>query len=106
MGETKPIEEVTAFARKVATFAKVSVASGGYLPVVEKTLEVIGFKDFFPVIVTTEQVTRGKPFPDMFLEAAKRMGVPPNECLVLEDSPAGVEAAKAAGMDYSFIGRP
>ena len=73
---------------------------------VEKTLEVIGFKDFFPVIVTTEQVTRGKPFPDMFLEAAKRMGVPPNECLVLEDSPAGVEAAKAAGMDYSFIGRP
>jgi HAD superfamily hydrolase (TIGR01509 family) len=106
MDETKPIEEVTAFAQKVATFAKVSVASGGYLPVVEKTLEVIGFKDFFPVIVTTEQVTRGKPFPDMFLEAAKRMGVPPNECLVLEDSPAGVEAAKAAGMDYSFIGRP
>ncbi|HTD16546.1 MAG TPA: HAD family phosphatase, partial [Chthoniobacterales bacterium] len=106
MGETKPIEEVTAFARKVVTFARVSVASGGYLPVVEKTLEVIGFKDFFPVIVTTEQVNRGKPFPDMFLEAAKRMGVPPNECLVLEDSPAGIEAAKAAGMDYSLIGRP
>jgi HAD superfamily hydrolase (TIGR01509 family) len=106
MGTTKPIEEVTAFARKVATFAKVSVASGGYLPVVQKTLEVIGFKDFFPVIVTSEHVARGKPFPDIFLEAAKRMGVPPNECLVLEDSPAGIEAAKAAGMDYSFIGKP
>jgi HAD superfamily hydrolase (TIGR01509 family) len=106
MGKTEPIEEVTAFAREVAKFAKVSVASGGYLPVVEKTLEVIGFKDFFPVIVTTEQVTRGKPFPDIFLEAAKRMGVPANECLVLEDSPAGIEAAKAAGMDYNLIGRP
>ena len=73
---------------------------------VEKTLEVIGFKDFFPVIVTSEQVNRGKPFPDIFLEAAKRMGVPPNECLVLEDSPAGIEAAMAAGMDYSLIGKP
>jgi len=106
MGNMQPIEEVAAFARKVAKFAKVSIASGGYLPVVLETLEAIGFKDFFPVIVTTEQVSRGKPFPDMFLEAAKRMGVPPNECLVLEDSPAGIEAAKAAGMDYSLIGKP
>ena len=106
MGDMHALEEVAAFAREVAKFGKVSVASGGYLPVVLKTLEAIGFKDFFPVIVTTEQVTRGKPFPDMFLEAAKRMGVPPNECLVLEDSPAGIEAAKAAGMDYSLIGKP
>jgi HAD superfamily hydrolase (TIGR01509 family) len=106
MGNMQPIEEVAAFARKVAKFAKVSIASGGYLPVVLETLEAIGFKDFFPVVVTTEQVSRGKPFPDMFLEAAKRMGVPPNECLVLEDSPAGIEAAKAAGMDYSLIGKP
>jgi HAD superfamily hydrolase (TIGR01509 family) len=106
MGNMRPIEEVAAFARKVAKFAKVSIASGGYLPVVLETLEAIGFKDFFPVVVTTEQVSRGKPFPDMFLEAAKRMGVPPNECLVLEDSPAGIDAAKAAGMDYNLIGRP
>jgi HAD superfamily hydrolase (TIGR01509 family) len=106
MGNMQPIEEVAAFARKVAKFAKVSIASGGYLPVVLETLKAIGFKDFFPVVVTTEQVSRGKPFPDMFLEAAKRMGVPPNECLVLEDSPAGIDAAKAAGMDYNLIGRP
>jgi HAD superfamily hydrolase (TIGR01509 family) len=106
MGNMEPIEEVAAFARKVAKFAKVSIASGGYLPVVLETLEAIGFKDFFPVVVTTEQVSRGKPLPDIFLEAAKRMGVPPNECLVLEDSPAGIDAAKAAGMDYNLIGKP
>jgi HAD superfamily hydrolase (TIGR01509 family) len=106
MGDMQPIPEVAAFARKVAGFAKVSVASGGYLPVVLKTLDAIGFKDFFPIVVTTEQVPRGKPFPDMFLEAARRMDVPPAECLVLEDSPAGIEAAKAAGMDFNFIGRP
>lgn len=106
MGNMQPIEEVAGFARKVAKFAKVSIASGGYQPVVLETLEAIGFKDFFPVVVTSEQVSRGKPFPDIFLEAAKRMGVPPNECLVLEDSPAGIEAAKAGGMDYNLIGRP
>ncbi len=103
---TQPITEVADFAREVASYAKVSVASGGVLPVVTKTLEVIGFKDFFPVIVTTEQVKRGKPFPDLFLEAAHRMQVSPSDCLVLEDSKAGFEAATAAGMDYAVVGRP
>jgi len=102
----QPIREVAEFARQVAAFAKVSVASGGVLPVVTRTLETIGFKDFFPVIVTTEQVKRGKPYPDMFLEAARRMNVHPSECLVLEDSTAGFEAASAAGMDYAKVGRP
>jgi HAD superfamily hydrolase (TIGR01509 family) len=102
----QPIREVAEFARQVATFAKVSVASGGILPVVTRTLEAIGFKGFFPVIVTTEQVKRGKPFPDMFLESAHRMNVHPSECLVLEDSTAGFEAASEAGMDYAKVGRP
>ena len=102
----RPIPEVVDFARQVAAFAKVSVASGGILPVVTKTLEAIGFKDFFSVIVTSEQVKRGKPFPDMFLEAARRMGVPPPDCLVLEDSPAGFEAAISGGMDYVVVRRP
>jgi HAD superfamily hydrolase (TIGR01509 family) len=102
----RPISEVADFARQVAAFAKVSVASGGILPVVTRTLEAIGFKDFFSVIVTSEQVKRGKPFPDMFLEAAGRMGVPPSDCLVLEDSPAGFEAAISAGMDYAVVRRP
>jgi HAD superfamily hydrolase (TIGR01509 family) len=102
----QPIPEVAAFAREVAAFAKVSVASGGVLPVVTRTLETIGFKGFFSVVVTTEQVKRGKPFPDMFLEAARRMSVRPSDCLVLEDSIAGYEAATAAGMDYAKVGRP
>jgi HAD superfamily hydrolase (TIGR01509 family) len=103
---TRPIMEVADFAREVASHAKVSVASGGILPVVIQTLEAIGFKDFFPVIVTSEQVKRGKPFPDMFLEAAHRMQVTPSDCLVLEDSQAGFEAATAAGMDFAVVHRP
>ena len=102
----RPIPEIADFARQVAAFAKVSVASGGVLPVVIRTLKTIGFNGFFPVIVTTEQVKRGKPFPDMFLEAARRMSVASSNCLVLEDSIAGFEAAKAAGMDYAKVGRP
>lgn len=102
----QPIREVAEFARRVVAFAKVAVASGGVLPVVTRTLETIGFKGFFPFIVTSEQVKRGKPFPDMFLEAAHRMGVHPSDCLVLEDSVAGFEAAKAAGMEYAKVERP
>jgi len=101
----QPIREVAEFARQVSAFAKVSVASGGVLPVVIRTLETIGFAGFFPVIVTSEQVKRGKPFPDMFLEAAHRMGIQPSDCLVLEDSTSGFEAAAAAGMDYVKVGR-
>jgi HAD superfamily hydrolase (TIGR01509 family) len=102
----QPIAEVVSFAREVSVFAKVSVASGGVLAVVSKTIAAIGVTDLFSVIVTSEQVHRGKPFPDMFLEAARRMGVTPGDCLVLEDSPAGFEAAEAAGMDYVPVGRP
>jgi HAD superfamily hydrolase (TIGR01509 family) len=104
--EVTPIEEVARFAREVALFAKVAVASGGILPVVLKTLDSIGFTGFFSVIVTSEQVPRGKPYPDMFLEAARRLGVSPEACVVVEDSPAGFEAAQAAGMDYAIVGRP
>src|SRR4051812_34260375 len=103
MTTMQAIEEVAEFARQVMTHAKVAIASGGTLPVVQRTLRAIGFKDFFPVIVTSEQVERGKPFPDIFLEAARRMQVKATECLVIEDSEAGIEAAEAAGMDHILV---
>lgn len=54
-------------------------------------------------IFSAEDVGQGKPAPDLFLHAAERMGVPPERCVVIEDSPLGVEAARAAGMDvYGF----
>jgi len=52
----------------------------------------------FDVVLTSEDVPRGKPHPDPYLEAARRLGVRPEECLVVENAPMGIRAAKAAGM--------
>ena len=60
-------------------------------------LEVTGLAEYFHTIVTLDMVEHGKPAPDVFLQAAARMGFPPEQCLVLEDSPIGLQAAYAAG---------
>lgn len=61
-------------------------------------LEKFSLRDFFKVIISSMDVKRGKPFPDIFLACAKELDVLPSECLVLEDAQNGVVAAKAAGM--------
>ncbi|HEY8284908.1 MAG TPA: HAD family phosphatase [Chloroflexota bacterium] len=61
-------------------------------------LRALGLESLFPVTVSRYQVANGKPFPDIFLRAAADLGVPPRRCVVLEDAPAGVLAAKAGGM--------
>lgn len=67
-------------------------------------LEALGHMNTFEVIVGNEDVTRGKPDPQIFLEAAKRLNVKPHQCLVFEDSPVGVDAAVHAGMRVIGIG--
>ena len=75
-----------------------AIASSGLRRYVEAVLRANGLLDRFSVIVTGDQVARGKPAPDVFLAAARALDVEPQDCLVLEDAPAGVQAAKAAGM--------
>jgi HAD superfamily hydrolase (TIGR01509 family) len=75
-----------------------AIASSGIRRYVEAVLRVNGLLDRFSVIITGDQVARGKPAPDVFLAAARALNVEPQQCLVLEDAPAGVQAAKAAGM--------
>ena len=82
------------------------VASSSDLPRVRLSLEVTGLAPFFGEhVYTAEMVARGKPEPDLFLYAAQRMGVAPEDCLVIEDSLYGVLAARAAGMEvWGFTG--
>ena len=98
--EMKLIEAVVAFARKAAGRTPLSVASGGPRDIVRHTLELMGLASLFPVVVTPEDVAHGKPAPDMFLLAARKMGVPPEKCLVFEDAEPGIKAAEAAGMKW------
>lgn len=77
---------------------KKAIASSGIRRYVEAVLRVNGLLDRFSVIITGDQVARGKPAPDVFVAAARALNVEPSYCLVLEDAPAGVQAAKAAGM--------
>ncbi len=75
------------------------VASSGTHERIAFALKTVGLYDRFAGrIFSAEDVSRGKPFPDLFRYAAKRLGVAPAECVVVEDSPYGVQAAKAAGM--------
>lgn len=75
-----------------------AVASSSRKPWVEACLERLGILDAFPIRVTGGEVEAGKPEPDIYLLAARRLGVEPRRCLAIEDAPAGIESAKRAGM--------
>jgi HAD superfamily hydrolase (TIGR01509 family) len=76
----------------------VAVASSSPRERLQRTLGRAGLLDAFDVTVAGDEVPRGKPAPDMFLLAAERLGVEPGSCVVIEDSPPGVQAGVAAGM--------
>ena len=70
---------------------------------VNRILENLGIKNYFKVIVTGDDVVRGKPDPEVYLKVARGLGVAPKECVVIEDAPNGVAAARAAGMQCWMV---
>jgi beta-phosphoglucomutase len=77
---------------------RIAVASSSDPQVIAATLAAAGLGRDFDTVVSGHEVPRSKPAPDIFLETARRLGVPPAACAVIEDSPNGVKAARAAGM--------
>ena len=104
--EVVPVPEVLEIVKSMHGTAPLSVASGGHRELVEATLHVFGIRDLFQAIVCVEDYERGKPHPEPFLLAAKLMSVPPEDCVVFEDSPIGIEAAKAANMAWVHVPGP
>ena len=102
--ELKPIAGVAAILPRLGV--PYCVASSSQPERIRLSLQVTGLLDQFePHIYSATMVSRGKPFPDLFLHAARSMGAEPARCLVIEDSPAGILAAERAGMRvFAFTG--
>jgi HAD superfamily hydrolase (TIGR01509 family) len=99
----QPIEPVVEFAQEYFGKKPLAVASGGHRAVVEKTLASLGIIEMFDTIIGSEDYENGKPAPDPFLEAARRMAVEPEKCLVFEDTALGAKSAEAAGMQWVLV---
>lgn len=84
--------------RLAAGQVAVALATSAPEPNVAHTLGEVGLTGAFPVVVRGDQVAQGKPAPDVFLEASRQLRVEPDECVVFEDAPIGIAAARAAGM--------
>jgi HAD superfamily hydrolase (TIGR01509 family) len=82
------------------------LATSSNRPIIDLVLEVSGLGRFFRATVSSEEVPRGKPAPDVFLEAARRLGVAPERTAVVEDSENGILAGRAAGMSVVAIPNP
>jgi len=105
-GDIAAIEPVVALAKQYAGLKPMAVASGGHRRIVMNTLRALGIADLFQAVITSEDYRRGKPAPDPFLEAALRLGVSPESCLVFEDTTTGIAAANAAGMKSVLVPTP
>jgi HAD superfamily hydrolase (TIGR01509 family) len=104
MREEEPIfEDLPELVERLAARYPMAVASGSLHPVIDAVLALKNLRQHFKVCVSSSDVTHGKPAPDIFLHTAKLLNVEPRACCVIEDSPAGVTAARAAGMDVIAI---
>jgi len=84
--------------RRLAAEFPLAVASSSNRPLIEAVLDQAGIAELFAEVVSSEEVARGKPAPDVYVEAARRLGVDPTRCAAVEDSSNGIRAAHAAGM--------
>ncbi len=100
------ITDVVDFARSLKGVMPMAIATGGGRAEVEKTLQRKGISDLFDAVVTANDVKCGKPAPDIFLEAALRLGIAAKDCLAFEDAPAGILSAQAAGMEVVTVPAP
>jgi beta-phosphoglucomutase family hydrolase len=99
IAQVEPINTVVGVARENFGRIPLAVASGGTRAIIEQVLEHLGIRKLFATVVTSEDVTNQKPAPDIFLEAAKRIGVEPQFCRAYEDTDLGMQAIRAAGME-------
>ena len=105
-GHLPVIEGAPDAVRRLAGRFPLAVASSSNRPLIDLVLELTGLAGLFRATVSSEEVARGKPAPDVYLEAARRLGVEAARCAAVEDSHGGIRSAKAAGMRVIAIPNP
>jgi len=103
--QVEPVNVVVGVAREHHGKIPMAVASGGTKKIITQVLEHLGIARLFAAVVTSEDVTRQKPAPDIFLEAARRLGVAPACCRAYEDTELGLQAISAAGTESADVRR-
>jgi HAD superfamily hydrolase (TIGR01509 family) len=92
------IEGAVAAVERLAPHFRLGVASSSNRPLIDEALRAAGIDELFAATVSSEEVARGKPAPDVYLEAARRLGVTPERAVAVEDSSSGIRSAHAAGL--------
>ncbi|MCU0505695.1 MAG: HAD family phosphatase [Chloroflexi bacterium] len=101
-----PVHGAADAARRISGWTRTALASSAHGEIIAATLAAVGLDGTFDAVVSSDDVARGKPHPDVFLEAARRVAAPPERSLVVEDSLAGVLAGRAAGMTVLLVPSP
>jgi HAD superfamily hydrolase (TIGR01509 family) len=91
---------------RLAARYPLGLASSSNRELIDTALDVSGLAPFFAATVSSEEVAHGKPAPDVYLEAARRLGLDPSTCCAIEDSHGGIRSAKSAGMRVVAIPNP
>ncbi len=105
-GRMEPYDGASGMVRDVATRVPVALATSAPRRLIDAVLAAHGLADAFRATVSSAEVDRGKPAPDVYLEAARQLGVEPGDCIGVEDSGNGIRAAAAAGMTVVAIPNP
>ena len=100
------IEGAVEAVRRLESRWPLGLASSSNRPLIDTVLDLAGLTASFRVTVSSEEVARGKPAPDVYLEAARRLGLAPARCAAIEDSHSGIASARAAGMYVVAIPNP
>ena len=103
LGEVQPVKEVKAIAERYREILPMAVATGSPMWVAEKILLALGMRNWFGAVVTADCIENPKPAPDIYLKAARLIGVNPGHCHAFEDTELGMQAASSAGMEVINI---
>jgi len=103
MHKMKPVKPVVELALEYSGKLPMAVGTGGHRRLAWKTLEILGLKNHFEILVATEDVENAKPHPETFLKCAEQLKVAPEYCQVFEDGELGVQAATSAGMMSTLV---